>query len=98
MRHIVGLRGSQSGKLRRRIGAMAGAESGQLHHHRTGTPDGLRIIDPLQPVGQTNGDLVAIATDEFDGDDAVIAFYIGRGKLHDMPSGLKASGQIRCRK
>lgn len=71
---------------------MPGAESRQLHHNRTGALDGLRIIDPFQSICETDGDLVAVAADELDGYDAVIAFYIGRGKLHDMPSDLRNIG------
>ncbi|EPR18201.1 hypothetical protein L902_12290 [Agrobacterium radiobacter DSM 30147] len=87
------LRRAESGKLRRRIRAMACSEGGELHHHRTCPLDGLRIVDPFKTIGKANRDLVTVAADELDGDNPVIAFYIGRRKLHDMPSGLESTGK-----
>ncbi|CVI60711.1 hypothetical protein AGR7A_Lc130026 [Agrobacterium deltaense NCPPB 1641] len=86
------LRRSESGKLRRRIRTMARSERGQLHHHRARPLDGLGIVDPFKTVGEANRDLLAVVADELDGDNPVIAFYIGRRKLHDMPSGLESTG------
>lgn len=66
---------------------MARSEGGQLHHHSARPLDGLGIVDPFETIGEADRDLIAVAADELDGDNPVIAFYIGRGKLHDMPSG-----------
>ena len=71
---------------------MARSERGQLHHHRARPFDGLGIVDPFKTVGEANRDLIAVVADELDGNNPVIAFYIGRRKLHDMPSGLESTG------